>query len=795
MQVKRKSNGQLITLGPEIARGGEGTIHDFPPDSSLVAKVYHAAKLKDIDSDKLHLMVVNPPDDSVKENHGCVSIAWPIDLLLSINGSQQIIGFLMPRVPMHQVRPIHDYYNPQIRREKKLGFNYFYLHRTARNLAGAMSALHAKQYVIGDVNQSNILVYNRAIVTLVDTDSFQVRDFQQGKVYRCWVGKPEYIPPELQGKKLADYDRTPEHDLFGLGVLIFQLLMEGVHPFAGVYQGNEDPPPTQKRILAGHFPYGTKKVPYGWAPGAPPFEVLHPRLRHLLVCCFEDGHSKPQARPDARTWMMALDEAQKALVSCRVNSEHKYGGHLNNCPWCERKNQLNGRDPFPPMSGGQSNIPVQIPLPPASKPKPVSSLAPTPTPAPTAIPYLPAPTAAATPTSNPSPLISPTITPIPKYTIPPQPVIVTGGIAIATILAMNSQWQAYQTLNTAQKLRDERNYEACISQLSNINQNLPLIPNLSQSRQSLLKSCHSQVENYKALIRYAKYTVTNKQYIALNRQYERAIRIASGISPKNNSLYQESVELIESWSINILARATDKYQQGNLFEAIKIAKGIPMVPQNRVIRQNVQKNIEQWQTNWRKAENEFQKAEESLKKGEWQSVIDSYNSVSSLPYWKNKLEPFLEVARPQRKEELKIQKHKEIELAILKGEMMVRDTSRVWEKSKEWLNSGYKQVNTPEAWMYLDTSSNKGDKSWCWWVYAYVFQFETPFYRKVCDNSIYSLPALDRVGNYNQSSQPIYNYSGEKTISCIATDPFQTDQKRNFCQRGLFTAPPGLPSP
>ena len=416
MQVKRQSNGQVITLGSKIASGGEGIIYEFPPDSSLVAKVYKDDKLKNIDGYKLQLMLANPPDDSVKKNHGCVSIAWPVDLLLPISGSQQIIGFLMSRV--QQVRPIHDYYSPKTRREENLGFNYLSLHRTARNFAGAMSALHAKQYVIGDVNESNILVYDTAIVTLVDTDSFQVRDFQHGKVYRCRVGKPEYTPPELQRKTFADYDRTTEHDLFGLGVLIFQLLMEGTHPFVGVYEGTEEPPPIEKRILSGHFPYGSKRVPYSRKPGAPPFEVLHPMLRQLFVRCFEDGHNNPQARPDARTWVKALDEAEKDLVSCGVNSEHKYGGHLRDCPWCERKKQLR-IDPFPPMSGGQSNIPVQIPLPPANKPKPVSSPAPTPTPAPTyAIPYQPTPTAAPTPTPTPTPTYKtsyqPTSTPTPS---------------------------------------------------------------------------------------------------------------------------------------------------------------------------------------------------------------------------------------------------------------------------------------------------------------------------------------------------------------------------------------------
>ena len=105
MQVKRQSNGTVISLSAPIASGGEGAIYEFPPDASLVAKVYHAHKLKDIDSDKLQLMLANPPDDSAKK-HGFVSIAWPVDLLLSTSGSQQIIGFLMPRVPMQQVLPI-----------------------------------------------------------------------------------------------------------------------------------------------------------------------------------------------------------------------------------------------------------------------------------------------------------------------------------------------------------------------------------------------------------------------------------------------------------------------------------------------------------------------------------------------------------------------------------------------------------------------------------------------------------------------------------------------------------------
>ncbi|HEY9852696.1 MAG TPA: GUN4 domain-containing protein [Leptolyngbyaceae cyanobacterium] len=341
MRVQRQSNGQMITLNTELGGGGEGKIYSISEEPLLVAKVYHqSAKVY---ADKLSVMFANPPDDSTLVQ-GRVSIAWPVDLLKDTS-SQEIIGFLMRRVT--EVRPVHDFYIPATRRDKSPYFNYLYLHRTARNLAAAVSALHAKGYVIGDVNESNILVTETALVTLVDTDSFQVLDLPHNKIYRCPVGKPEFTPPELQGKTFRDIDRTPEHDLFGLAVVIFQLLMEGTHPFDGVFQGSGDPPPKEKRILEGHFPYGNRIVPYRSKPLAPPFDILHPTLRQLFIRCFDDGHNDPKARPDAKSWVKALVEAENTLVTCSVNDQHRYGNYLSVCPWCERTVRLGGRDPFP----------------------------------------------------------------------------------------------------------------------------------------------------------------------------------------------------------------------------------------------------------------------------------------------------------------------------------------------------------------------------------------------------------------------------------------------------------------
>ncbi|NEO51972.1 MAG: DNA-binding protein [Okeania sp. SIO3B5] len=343
MQLQRQFSGQLITLDTQnsIGGGGEGRIYPVLQDPSLVAKIYH--KPTDEDADKLTVMFSHPPDAPMAAGHS--AIAWPVDLLHTPNSKQKIIGFLMPRV--FEAEPIHIFYNPRNRREQKPHFNYRYLHCTARNLVTAVHALHKRDYAIGDINESNILVKNTSIVTLVDTDSFQVRDPYTKEVYRCPVGKLEFTPPELQGQSFREVDRLPEHDLFGVAVLIFQILMEGTHPFAGVYQGRGEPPSLEARIKAGHFPYGKKRVPYRPTPLAPDFKILHPSIQELFIDCFEKGHEHPKKRPDTKIWWQALREAEKNLMVCKKNHQHRYGNHLKSCPWCDRTKKLKGRDPFP----------------------------------------------------------------------------------------------------------------------------------------------------------------------------------------------------------------------------------------------------------------------------------------------------------------------------------------------------------------------------------------------------------------------------------------------------------------
>jgi TonB family protein len=336
--LRSRSSGLEMALDPEleIGAGGEARVLGIRWDPGMVAKLYHHPTLEH--ARKLALMMEAPPALPAG-----ASIAWPADLLTDPRGTR-FAGFLMPRAEGPRV---FEFYNPVSRRRTAPLFDWARLHRAGANLAAAFDALHAAGYVIGDVNESNILVSpDDASVVLVDADSFQVRGPGARELYRSKVGKAEFTPPELQGTHFGDVDRSPAHDGFGLAVLLFLLLMEGTHPYACRLADGGEVPPVEERIRRGMFPYAPLdecRPPRM----APPFYTLHPPVQSLFLRAFAQGHADPAARPAAAEWRDALLAAQSALATCAANPRHRHAPHVDFCPWCHRTRVLQGRDPFP----------------------------------------------------------------------------------------------------------------------------------------------------------------------------------------------------------------------------------------------------------------------------------------------------------------------------------------------------------------------------------------------------------------------------------------------------------------
>jgi serine/threonine protein kinase len=332
--------GNPISIGTVVGRGGEAIVYRVIGRPGWLAKIYEPAPRPNYMA-KLTWMLDHPPANPTHAlNHA--SLAWPTELLYG--QEKDLAGYLMPYI--QQAVPILVVFNPRRRVESLAQFDRRYLHRTARNLATAAGALHTSGYVVGDLNESNVLVTPSALVTLIDSDSFQVQETHGGQIvtHACPVAKPEYTPPELQDKSLSSTVRSPEQDAFGLGVLIFQLLMEGNHPFRAQWLGKGDPPPIEERIALGGFPYtSTPDMPVRPPKYAPDLNLLHPQISELIRRCFIDGHRDPRLRPDASAWERAIAEAEKNLVQCP--NRHFYSEHLRACPVCHPPGASSGSEP------------------------------------------------------------------------------------------------------------------------------------------------------------------------------------------------------------------------------------------------------------------------------------------------------------------------------------------------------------------------------------------------------------------------------------------------------------------
>jgi DNA-binding helix-hairpin-helix protein with protein kinase domain len=318
----KDSRGRSVNLGKELGAGGEAKVFSVDRDSARVVKIYH----KEPDAEqvaKLNALtaLANPKLLAVA--------AWPTGLLY--NSNRRVVGIEMPRFS-DDFRPVQQLYNPQQRLKQfpKSGWNFQV--RAALNLAAAFDEVHQTGCLVGDVNESNAMVSNAAIIRLVDCDSFQVS--AGGRIFRCPVGKPEYTAPDLQGKPYGSIVRTPQHDLFGLAVLIFQLLFVGRHPFAGIEPKLKDAT-IEEKISQYRFAYGPRAVSLHikTPPFVPRFDELPVGVAQLFRTAFEQPSGATQ-RPTAASWVRELRRLDGEIKTCTADDGHRHWSGLKTCPWC-----------------------------------------------------------------------------------------------------------------------------------------------------------------------------------------------------------------------------------------------------------------------------------------------------------------------------------------------------------------------------------------------------------------------------------------------------------------------------
>lgn len=245
-----------------LGRGGEGSVYGVASVGSsalgsagdLVGKVYHQDESKRAAREAKCLAMVS----SVPQTD---SIVWNLGNLYDSEG--KFAGFLMKKLQMDVYRSFMEVAHTRHRRKRFPQWSVMHALLMARNLAVAIDAVHTAGHMVGDVNESNVLVAKDATVRIVDADSVQISE--GSTVYPCVVGKPEFTAPEISKGSYAEERnrRTVATDMYAFVVMLFNALMGRAHPTACNYKGEHKD--VTELIDLGVYPTFVPKLPRGFS--------------------------------------------------------------------------------------------------------------------------------------------------------------------------------------------------------------------------------------------------------------------------------------------------------------------------------------------------------------------------------------------------------------------------------------------------------------------------------------------------------------------------------------------------
>jgi DNA-binding helix-hairpin-helix protein with protein kinase domain len=344
----RTDRDRELRLGERRDNGGEGVVYEIEGRPGLVAKLLLRNQDTAITHRRLTSLVRQgrSPRTAALLAANMRRAAWPIAVITTVD--RKISGYVMPDLEP-QFRTLDCLLSAEIRQECFPAATWATSLAAAASLARLVADLHAAGYVIGDMKRENLWSDEHGNVAVSDVDSFQFTD--AALFFACTSRTPGYTAPE--GIDVAGSRLDESSDDFVLAVLVYQLLMAGMHPFFGQPADGSPYVSFDDNVMRGRARLvrpGSVLVP----PGSPPLSVLPVSLQHYFLLCFDDrGRQERARRPSARDWLRRLDAETAAgrLRRCARVASHAYTADRAACPWCELAET--GHDPYPRAPDGQ----------------------------------------------------------------------------------------------------------------------------------------------------------------------------------------------------------------------------------------------------------------------------------------------------------------------------------------------------------------------------------------------------------------------------------------------------------
>ncbi|WP_135305428.1 protein kinase domain-containing protein [Haloarcula amylovorans] len=292
----------LVSVGQKIGSGSQGAVYRLAGNDNSILKIFND-QTRDKKVVKVRTMIDNEPKDSTYAHQGDWSIIWPQAVVEDPN-SGVFLGYEMPYKDLNTAKNAFEYAMTELDWQSSKEEHRY---RVASNLAILVAAIHNEGHAIGDFHHDNILIYEDGSVTLIDCDTLHITD--DNTAYPDETYYPRYAPPERRGG--TSLTAVQEADWFGLGVHIFQFLMEGFHPYFA--QGPESVDGSMEDSIEGNrFPYDAEKTGIRPPPAAPDYEQLPVDIRQLFSESFRHTPEKSNwdspNRPCPIDWIEVFDD-------------------------------------------------------------------------------------------------------------------------------------------------------------------------------------------------------------------------------------------------------------------------------------------------------------------------------------------------------------------------------------------------------------------------------------------------------------------------------------------------------
>lgn len=280
-----------LEVGKKVGEGQEGIVYRIKGDSDFAIKIFNNPDEGEKE-EKIRCMIQNAPVDPTFEEKNERSIVWPEEEIY--DPTDEFLGYKMEYKDLSNYQNIRKYSHTELSWDSS---DQHERYTTALNFSLLIKAIHVQGHALGDLNHQNILVKD-SLISLIDCDAFHIKG---NKVYPGDTIFGRYTPPEGRGDTI---EKVKKADRFGLGVHIFQILMEAFHPYQAGGQ-NSHAGKYKKMIVENGFPYikTTAEDPHDKSPD---YENIDPKVKNLFEDCFQMGENNPELRPTADEWVDTL---------------------------------------------------------------------------------------------------------------------------------------------------------------------------------------------------------------------------------------------------------------------------------------------------------------------------------------------------------------------------------------------------------------------------------------------------------------------------------------------------------